>query len=92
MTTPAPALTAKGDCSECKVLAVVAAEGQMKVCPRCFALLWHRDWSKEEAARSAARSADIAAHRLRLKEEKQRQLEQRKAADAAFSATQEPKS
>lgn len=43
---PAPYLK-NGLCSDCEVEAVVAGEGDMKVCPKCHAVLWHRDYSQE---------------------------------------------
>jgi hypothetical protein len=74
---PAPHLTSRGACSECHIPAVVAGDGDMKVCPRCYAMLWHRDYASEqrlqrqEAARLAAQAAEIR----RAEKEAQKRLE-----------------
>ena len=42
MTPPAaPFLTAADLCSDCKAKPVMLDRGAMRVCPNCFALLWH---------------------------------------------------
>lgn len=51
----APVLTEDGLCSACQVRAVVAGQSEYKVCPRCYALLWHVD---HEAEQRAAREAE----------------------------------
>lgn len=71
---PAPHLTPQGSCSECKVRATLV-NGEMKICPRCYALLWHRDWSQDEAARAV----QLTAQRLHAKTERERQRQERKA-------------
>ena len=74
---PAPHLTSRGICSDCRVPAVLAGNGDLKVCPRCHALLWHRDYMgeqrrlKQEAAKTAAEAAAIR----RAEKETQRRLE-----------------
>jgi hypothetical protein len=50
---------------------VVAGDGQLKVCPKCYAMLWHEDYSAEERRIRAERAAVVAAknaeaHRLKL--------------------------
>jgi|SRR3954463_5645277 hypothetical protein len=59
---PAPTLTEDGRCTECKVIAVMAGKGEMKVCPKCYALLWHAVWarSKERERAAATERADRA--------------------------------
>jgi hypothetical protein len=56
---PAPRLTKDGCCSDCSVQAMLAGEGELKVCPQCHALLLHVDWSVEErpASRWRARAS-----------------------------------
>lgn len=62
----APYLT-KGDCcSACKVKAVSAADGEMKVCPQCFALLWSRDYSTERRE-ALAKAREVAREESRQK-------------------------
>ena len=56
MTPPAaPFLTAADLCSDCKVKPVTLDRGAMRVCPNCFALLWHANSGTEESRRAAAR-------------------------------------
>lgn len=81
----APELTKHGRCSDCNVTAVLAGSGDLKVCPTCHALLWHRDWSGDdrrrketaataiEAARAAAREA-TAQRRRQIVEAKREEL------------------
>jgi hypothetical protein len=70
MIPPAPYLTGKGCCSDCKVEHVLAGGGDLKICPQCHALLWHTDWATEErrikqAAAQAAATAAAQAKRIR---------------------------
>jgi hypothetical protein len=63
LPAPAPHLTKVGRCSDCGVTAMPAANGDMKVCPHCYALLWARDYSEEnrrrkEEERAAARERE----------------------------------
>jgi len=51
---PAPHLTENGRCSDCGVSAMPAAGGEMKVCPACYGLLWHRDIEAHERKLAAA--------------------------------------
>ena len=56
MTPPAaPFLTAADLCSDCKVKPVTLDRGAMRVCPNCFALLWHANSGTEESRRATAR-------------------------------------
>jgi hypothetical protein len=52
---PAPIL-ANNRCSDCGVAPLVIANGSMKVCPRCYGLLWRADQT-EIAAQEARRAA-----------------------------------
>lgn len=61
---PAPELTKHGRCSDCNATAVVAGDGEYKVCPHCYAMLWHRDWSADERLRR-----EVAAARLKAAQE-----------------------
>jgi hypothetical protein len=64
MTAPEPFLTSTECCSECKVPALAAGGGDLKVCPRCYAVLWHRDYTEEARRfRAAQRAAAIAYER-----------------------------
>jgi hypothetical protein len=75
---PAPHLTSRGACSDCHVPAVVAAQGDMKVCPKCYAVLWRRDYTAEQrrAKQLAAAVATEAAAIRRAEKEAQRKLDQ----------------
>ena len=61
---PAPRLTKDGRCSDCSVQAVLAGGDELKVCPRCHALLWHADWS---AAERRQRHPQLTASRWRVR-------------------------
>ncbi len=63
LPAPAPHLTRKHTCSDCHVEAIEAADGDMIVCPKCFNMLWHRDWSAAERERKAAAAAEAKAIR-----------------------------
>ena len=78
-------LTSHERCSDCNVKAVWAGERrELRVCPNCYSLLWHFDWS--EAARLARERhrAEMAAHeeevralRQKLKDERQERRRER---------------
>jgi hypothetical protein len=51
---PAPYLTKHDLCSDCEVAAERAGDDELKVCPRCYALLWHRDSPEDRRRRQAA--------------------------------------
>jgi len=79
MTDPAPYLN--GDlCSDCGVNVLAIADGEMLICPRCYALLWHPNWAQDEAARAFARTAELRAQRLAAKAERERIRWERRAA------------
>ena len=73
---PAPHLTGKGRCSDCDVTAVIAAEGDVKVCPKCFGVLWKRDLEAERKKAQAQETIRIAT--AMKAEEARRRLEQAK--------------
>jgi len=67
----APHLTGRGACSDCHVPAIIAGEGDLKICPRCYAVLWRRDYMAEERRKrleAAKLAAEAAAFRHREKE------------------------
>jgi len=74
---PAPHMTSRGACSDCQIPAIIAGDGDMKICPRCYALLWRRDYSAEERLKrqEATRIAAAAAAVRRAEKEAQRQLD-----------------
>jgi hypothetical protein len=68
---PAPELTNEGRCSDCGVKARFAGGQELAVCPRCFALLWHADWSEEMRQARAEAQAKVAAERAEIKRQRQ---------------------
>ena len=70
-------MTSRGACSDCQIPAIIAGDGDMKICPRCYALLWRRDYSAEERLKrqEATRIAAAAAAVRRAEKEAQRQLD-----------------
>jgi hypothetical protein len=63
MTAPAPYLTARDCCSACDKLAVNAGNDELKVCPRCYAVLWHCDYMEQDRRFRAAQRAALARER-----------------------------
>ena len=59
---PAPAMTRHGLCSDCAVPAIWAADGDMRVCPKCYALLWRKDYSVEMRQKKLA-AMEVARQR-----------------------------
>jgi hypothetical protein len=59
----APHLTRNKTCSDCREPAVEAGDGQLLVCPKCYGVLWHRDWGAEERKRKAEAAAAAKAAR-----------------------------
>lgn len=62
---PAPELTKTGHCSDCGVPAIWTAGNELRVCPKCYALLWHADYTPEreqqkELAAAARREQNYA--------------------------------
>jgi hypothetical protein len=68
----AAVLTEGGFCSDCRVKAMWAAGRDMRVCPACYSLLWHRDWIGEDRARAAAATAIAAERTAAARREKRR--------------------
>ena len=71
---PAPHLTSVGSCSYCGCKAITAANN-MLVCPECFALLRHEDYSAE-----LRRKQELISQKMKETRERNRQLDlERKA-------------
>jgi hypothetical protein len=86
---PAPHLTSDNLCSACRVRPLSLRGGDLKVCPSCYALLWHADWSAAENERKAQLNLQrVAAGRerreanLRLRRERQEQRRALRTRDA----------
>lgn len=68
-----PRLSKSGLCSDCGVVAILADNGNMKICPRCYGVLWSRDSEdhlrkkQAEATAAAARMAERRAFKTKLK-------------------------
>lgn len=43
---PAAALTMDERCSDCGVKPVLAGDRDLKVCPKCYSVLWHAVWEQ----------------------------------------------
>ena len=43
---PAPYLR-MGLCSDCSAEPILCGDGELKVCPKCHSLLWHRDYGDD---------------------------------------------
>jgi hypothetical protein len=55
---PAPTLTKTGCCSNCDVHAIWSDDNELQVCPKCYALLWHIDYTtKQEQQKELAAAA-----------------------------------
>ena len=74
---PAPHLTSRGCCSDCDIPAILAGEGDLKICQRCYAVLWRRDYGAEQRRQrmEAQRLAAAAAAIRRAEKEAQQQLD-----------------
>jgi hypothetical protein len=84
MPAPAPYLTADRRCSDCRMLSVAAAGGEMKACPRCYAVLWHADYSAEVRLKQQEAAAKRAeADRIRSEIRRAREAAERQAKAAA---------
>jgi hypothetical protein len=77
---PAPFM-ANGLCSDCVVEPVIAGEGDLKVCPKCHAVLWSRYSSDELRQRKAEL---LAAAKARETERRAAQKAMRLAAQLSF--------
>jgi hypothetical protein len=75
----APYLDGRSMCSECQVKPRPLANGEMKVCPRCYSVLWHADVSEELRRKRQEQEAINAERRAEQKPKKQEQLEARLA-------------
>lgn len=81
---PAPYLTSRSTCSECHVPSVIAGNGDIKICPKCHALLWHRDYAAEQRQQKlkAEKIAAEAAAIRRAEKEAQQRLNREAEAEA----------
>jgi len=70
---PAPYML-NGLCSDCAIEPVFAGDGDLKICPKCHGLLWHRDYVIARAQELAARRE---FERVRLHELRRVKLEQK---------------
>lgn len=86
--TPAAVLTEGGYCSDCRVKAMWAAGRDMRVCPACYSLLWHRDWIGEDRARAAAATAIAAERTAAARREKWRRKHRGQGNEAAGEGSQ----
>jgi len=79
-----PHLTSRGACSDCRIPAIVAGDGDLKICPRCYALLWHRDYMGEQRRlrQEASKAAIEAAAIKRAEKEAQKKLDSELKASA----------
>jgi uncharacterized Zn finger protein (UPF0148 family) len=77
LVAPAPELL-RERCSDCNVPAVSAGDGDLKVCPRCYAVLWQSSTKAEETRRVAEQRKLAAAaareENLRMRRELQNEL------------------
>ena len=44
----APYMLKNGTCSDCEQKFITAGNGDYKICPKCYAVLWHTDFGLEE--------------------------------------------
>jgi len=65
---PAPELRF-GLCTDCRIPPIVAGDGDLKVCPRCHALLWRKDYSSAQHQKRLE-AAKLAAEREALRRAK----------------------
>jgi hypothetical protein len=77
MPAPAPHLTSAGRCSDCGVHAMPAGDGDLKVCPHCYALLWHADYSTHERQRKAEALERATARAIEQKRRRQAIIDER---------------
>ena len=76
---PAPYLM-MGLCSDCRVAPDLLAEGDLKVCPKCYALLWHRDFGADNRRRQIER-AEAERTRLAMLRKAKEELKARRRKD-----------
>jgi hypothetical protein len=72
-----------GHCSDCGLEPIVCGDGDIKVCPKCYSLLWHRDFG-EELRRKRLEAAE--ASRLRLEMLRRAKAEMKARAKAEMKA------
>jgi hypothetical protein len=89
---PAPTMLKNWRCSACNVPSQVIADGEMRICPQCYALLWHQDYSAEarRAREAKALEAELArreGQRLKHEEFLKRQAQRLKLKLEAKSLT-----
>ena len=90
MTPPAaPFLTAADLCSHCKVKPITLDGGAMRVCPNCFALLWHVNSGVEEAKHTQARKVRVDRAEAAMRE-RTRRAELRTAMRLGLATKDEP--
>jgi hypothetical protein len=70
MPAPAPTLTDDWKCSDCGVKSVTAAGGDLRVCPKCYSVLWHVDWSEEGRRKKEEALAAAAMGRYAARQER----------------------
>jgi hypothetical protein len=87
IVAPAPQLTKNGRCSACDVTAVKIADGDMKVCPVCYAMLWHADWGAEERRKRAEAAAKAEIERREIRAQHEAAMKVKK--EAAMAAAKE---
>jgi ribosome-binding protein aMBF1 (putative translation factor) len=88
---PAPHLT-DGRCSHCSVKAITAAD-EMLVCPRCFALLRHQDYTAELRRKQELMNQRMAETRERNRQadaERKRRREEVRAEERRVREGREP--
>jgi len=79
MIPRAPHLTIENTCSECRVRPMPSPAG--KVCPNCYALLWHEDYSAAERQRKHELTAQHTAaerERRQLRDQHRREQAERR--------------
>lgn len=67
----APFLKDNNRCSDCGVAAQTIANGEMKICPKCYGLLWRADQTESmlrEAERTAKRLQQQSINALKRRE------------------------
>jgi len=69
-----------GLCSDCRVAPDLLAGGDLKVCPECYALLWHRDFAVDNRRRQFER-AEAERTRLAMLRKAKEELRARRRKD-----------
>ena len=72
---PLPAAYMRGGlCSECLLEPLLCGEGDLKVCPRCYTLLWHKDFAAQLRRELVQKVAQEKARALQLRKAKEGKL------------------